>query len=102
MANQTTGNPIVIDTQGASAIWSGIRKVLLIQWVDDNQDITDGSNLIMTFNSATIEATVQRPTDVGFSPGAVFWQIGPFAKGIAIESPIVSTLGAGHVLFWLE
>ncbi len=100
MANQTTGNPVVFDTTTGATI-SGISHVRLIQWVDDNADIADNANLIMSINGATLEATLQRGATPD-GPGAVLWEIGPFNPGVPCTDITVSTLSAGHVVIWRD
>ena len=100
MANQTNSNPISFDTVTGATL-SGLSHVRLIQWIDDNADIADNGNLIMSINGVTLEATVQR----GATPdgaGAVLWQIGPFNPGMPMKSITVSTLSAGAVLIWRD
>ncbi len=97
--NVTTNPHIVTAASGTVHIWQDVTKhIRLIQWVDDNQDIADGSNLILTLNGQALEATVQIETDKAAISGAVVWQIGPFPeKGFPAKSLLVGTMSAGQV-----
>ena len=101
MANQTGANPYVFDTTTGASI-SGPFKLRLIQWVDVGGDMTDNDDLAMTINGVSLDTKVQRPTDAGFAPGAVFWEIGPFNPGMSVHDFSVDTLDSGAVHVWID
>ena len=102
MASDTvTTNPYVVTAAAAGWKWYDVSKqVILIQWIDDNADIGDNSNLIMTVNGQALEATIQIETDKAAISGAVVWQIGPFAKPVSVSDFKVATMSAGNVHVW--
>ena len=101
MSNNVTSNPLLVDTAAASTeVWSGVKKVQLIQWVDDNGDIPNGGNLIIIVNGVSLEATIVRATasDLG-GEGAVLWEM-QFPLGVKIWSFQVPTMATGHLHIW--
>ena len=102
MGNVMYSNPKVLDTVGSPSELKDF-SLRLLQWVDDNADIADNSNLIMTLNGVALEATLQMDAGAaGFGPNAVVWQIGPFSPGIHITSFRLDTLSAGQVHVWVN
>ena len=99
MADALTGNPLFFDTTGATSKIDRHFEWRLIQWVDDNADIADNGNLIMTVNDVTLEATVQRAATP--DGGAVLWQIGPFDSGMSINYFYLTTMSAGNLFIWV-
>ena len=98
MAAQLKGNPIVLDTDADSL--TGRHYIKLIQWVDDNADIADNDDLVLTINGQTVTIKYQKTTDVG-SAGAVYYQAGPFNPPFIADSFVATTIDAGNVLIWL-
>ena len=102
MANIMYSNPKLLDTTGETSELNDF-SLRLLQWVANNADISDNSNLIMTINRLALEATVQMDAGAaGFGPNAVVWQIGPFSPGIHITSFRLDTLSAGQVHVWIN
>ncbi len=99
MANSIAGNPKIFDTTGATSAITGPFKFRLIQWVDDNADVADNANLILTINGETVEATIQRA--VTPDAAAVLWEIGPFDSGMQIDTFELTTMTAGHLHMWV-
>jgi len=104
MANQTTGNPMVLDT--AATIWaSGTKKVRLIQWINDAGDINNtNADLIFTINTTTITLKIDKhDTDASVDENDVIaYQAGPFNPGIGITNFVLTTLDAGVLHVWLS
>jgi len=100
MANQTDGNPYVLDTVGT--IWEDEGKlIMLIQWIDDAGDITHDSAVAMTVNDANLVGTIQPVANqLGF--GAVAWQIGPFSPYMPIHKFKLDSLSHGKVHIWFR
>lgn len=98
MANNLVGNPYVCDSTGT--VISKVSYVRLIQWIDDNGDITHDSTLTLVVNGATFTVKIQ-PTanDLGF--GGTAWEAGPFNPGIPIHDLQISAMGEGNLLVWL-
>ena len=102
MANALYSNPIRIDSTTAGS-WSGMKSVRLIQWVDLNEDIADGDELVMTINGTTVQCEIQIDADdVSLGGGAVAWNIGPFNPGIPVQDFAVTTLDGGVVYVWID
>ena len=108
MGNTLTSNPIYADT--AATLWTGTKRVQLIQWCDDNADIADDDDLSITINGVTIAVKIQIPTTVGGTPvedvspgpsGICMWQIGPFAFPIPMTDVVLNTIDHGSLLLWL-
>lgn len=94
-----TSNPIHADAAGT--LWSNENKSMrLIQWVDDNGDLTHDSTLVLNINGIVLTVKIQPlANQLGF--GAVAWQIGPFNPGICISDFIITTMGTGHLHVWV-
>ena len=89
---------VIIDEE--VTLWSKEnRRIKQIQWVDDNADIVDNSNLVLIINGVTIEYTPQKTSDIGWQP-PVCAEIGPFAKGVLINSFVVGSITEGQLLIW--
>ena len=100
MANQTAGNPYVIDT--AATLWTKTpTRVRLIQWVDDNGDIVDDSTLVLTLNGVALTTKLQLALNVS-NYGVVVWQMGPFSPGIVISEFAVTTMATGNLHVWID
>ena len=67
--------------------------------MDDNQDIADGSSLVLTLNGVTLTLTTQ-VNGADFS-SVVRWRAGPFHPPVKIEDITISTLSHGAVHVWL-
>lgn len=100
MASQTDSNPIRME--GAATVWNdNVRKVRLIQWVDDNADLADNSSLVLNINGVALTVVIQLDADDVSWKGAVAWQIGPFSPGIPVSDFVVTTMGTGHLHIWV-
>jgi len=101
MANDLTGNPYVMDT---AAVISGMTTIRQIQWVDDNADIVDGDDLVLSINGTAITIKVQmHDTAASRDPGTVvYYEAGPFNPGIAVEDFTVTTIDHGSLIVWIE
>ncbi len=100
MANQTDENPYVLDTVGT--IWEDDGKpIMLIQWIDDNGDISHDSEMGMQINNSDLHAKIQPVANqLGF--GAVAWQIGPFSPYMPITTFKLMALTHGKVHIWFR
>ena len=100
MASQLDSNPIRME--GAATVWTGeVRKVRLIQWVDDNADLVDNSTLVLSINGVALTVIIQIDADDVSLKGAVAWQIGPFSPGVPVSDFIVTTMGTGELHIWV-
>lgn len=96
MANQVSGNPIVMDT---AATLSGRTTIRQIQWVDDAADIADDDDLVLKMNGVTITGKVAlTANELGT---LVLYQAGPFNPGIDVEDFQVVTIDHGSLVVWL-
>jgi hypothetical protein len=101
MADNVNTNPILITEAGT--VWAGKQKrLILAQWIDDNEDIADSSTLVLTINGVVLTTIVQLDADDVSFKGAVVWQIGPFSRGIPLDSFVVTTMAEGHLHIWHE
>lgn len=99
MANDLTGNPMWIDT--AATIWaSGNRRIRMIQWVDDANDIADADDLVISINGVTLTFKIQITDNT--ANNLSFWTFGPFDVGIPAHSFVVTTIDHGALLVVLE
>jgi len=100
MSNQLTSNPMRMEAAGT--VWSKTNKwVRLIQWVDDDGDITHPSVLTIVVNGVSLTTSIQPlAAELGF--GAVAWEMGPFNPGVPISDLVVSAMDQGHLHIWLE
>ena len=103
MANILTSNPYVIDT--AATIWptatnKGTNRVRLIQWIDDNADIADDDDLVLTINGVAVTAKVQLTNNTANTP--TIYEIGPFNPGIPVTSFEVTTIDHGILVVWVD
>jgi hypothetical protein len=104
MANQTTGNPMVLDT--AETIWTGQNKsVRLIQWINDAGDINNtNADLVFTINTTEITLKIDKhDTDASVDENDVIaYQAGPFNPGIGVTNLVLTTIDAGVLHVWLS
>lgn len=104
MANQTTGNPMVLDTAGT--IWAGPNKsVRLIQWINDAGDIVAATNdCVFTVNTSTITLKVDKHDTAASQDDndVIAYQAGPFNPGIGVTNFVLTTLDAGVIHIWLS
>ncbi len=99
MADQLTSNPLRAETT-ATSLWSkGIKRVRLIQWIDDAGDIVHDSTLTLTINGVALVVKIQ-PLNDALGCGAVAWEIGPFSPGIPVSDFTVTTMAHGHLHIW--
>lgn len=97
MANQSSNNPIVLDT-GSTTI-TGRMHVKQIQWIDDNADIADDADLSFKVNGQTISVKVQLTADaVG---NGVIYEAGPFSPELIVDSFELTTIDAGILVLWV-
>jgi len=102
MVDVTSGaNPYVVTAAAATYLWKDTPKhILLMQWVDDNGDIADGSNLIITINGVAIEATLSQAAD-SLLAGAVAWEMS-FPNGYGVRSLLIGTMTHGQVYIFFK
>ena len=104
MANQTTGNPMVLDTTGT--IWSsGNKSVRLIQWINDAKDIIEATNdCVFTVNTSVITLKVDKHDTAASQDDndVIAYQAGPFNPGIGVTNFVLTTLDAGVIHIWLS
>lgn len=99
MANDITNNIKQIDTAGATSAVTGLRKIRLIQWVDDNMDIADDDDLVLVLGKITISIKNKIGSDVG-QQSVVVWQAGPFNPGYTVDGYSVTTIDHGVLYIW--
>lgn len=100
MASQTDSNPIRMEAAGTA--WTGkVKKVRLVQWVDDNADLVDNSTLVLNINGVALTTVMQLHVDDVSWKGAVAWELGPFNPGVPISDFIVTTMATGHLHIWV-
>lgn len=95
MANNLNSNPIFIDTNLSATTID--KAVQAIQWIDDNDDIADGDNVVMVINGVSVAIDADDISSTSPLPYSV-----EFTKPVHIDT-ITVTLTAGHgvVLLWL-
>ena len=94
MANNLNSNPLFIDTNLAAT--SIQKKVQAIQWIDDNDDIADGDNVVIAMNESTITLDADDISATSPLPYSV-----EFAAPVYVETLAVTlTSGHGVVLVW--
>lgn len=99
MANALTGNPMRIE--GAATIWTADNKyVQLIQWIDDNADITDNDAIVLTINGVIITGKLQGPITNNNLNNIVAWEMS-FSPPMRIETFVVTTMSTGNLIIWL-
>lgn len=102
MANNLNSNPVYIDAAASSTL-SGLSRIQLIQWVDDNADIANDDDLVMVINGVTVTIKPQRhETPASVDGGGVVYEAGPFSRPIAVTDFSVTTIDHGALLVWLE
>ncbi len=100
MGNQLTSNPLRMEAAGT--VWANTNKwVRLIQWVDDNGDLTHPSVLTLAINGVSLTTSIQ-PLAAELAFGAVAWEMGPFNPGVCIRDFVVSAMDQGHLHIWLQ
>lgn len=88
--------------EAAATVWSGTPKyVRLIQWVDDNGDLTHPAVLTLVINGVQLTTSIQ-PLAAELAFGAVAWEMGPFNPGVCISDFVVSVMDLGHLHVWLN
>jgi hypothetical protein len=77
--------------------------VILIQWVDDAGDIVNGSTLGVIVDGTTLSFTVNAHDTAASqdNAGVVFWQAGPFARPLVINTFEISDMAEGHMHVWV-
>ena len=104
MANQTTGNPMVLDTP--ATIWSsGTKNIRLIQWINDAKDIIEATNdCVFTVNTTLITLKVDKHDTAASQDDndVIAYQAGPFSPGINVNNFVLTTLDAGVIHIWLS
>ena len=104
MANQLTGNPLVLDT--AATIWSsGTKQVRLIQWINDAGDINvTNADLVFTVNTTDITLKIDKHDTAASQDDndVIAYQAGPFNPGIGVTNFTLTTLDAGVLHIWLS
>jgi len=99
MANDLTGNPLVVDT--AATLWSkSLKYIREIQWIDDAADIIDDDDLVVVINNATITGKIALTANT--VNNLAVWKSGPFNPGIPVSNFIVTTIDHGSLLIWLD
>ena len=101
MANNLTGNPLHIDSPTEVISAPGVTKIRLIQWIDDNADLVDNSDLNLTFNTTTFNIRIQRAVTPGGEGGTVY-EAGPFFPGIPCSYLEVNAIDRGILLVWCD
>ena len=99
MAIDLQKNPTIIQETGTIVLdKTEIRKMLLLQWVnDEGDDMADTSNLQMTINGQQFTVDVQ---DASAAGGPVVYQVGPFTDGFYVHQLVIDALTHGAVLIW--
>ena len=96
MANQTSGRVKIFDTAAGSA-QSGVRNILLMQWIDDAGDLADDDDLSITIDGATLAIKQNIGSDIG-QQNLVVWQMGPFSDPVKVNGYTINTIDHGVVL----
>ena len=99
MANDLTGRIKYIDTGGATSAVTGLRKIRLIQWIDDAGDMADDDDLVLVLGQTTITTKINIGSDVG-KIGPVMLEIGPFNPGFKVDGYSVTTIDKGVLFIW--
>jgi len=104
MANQTSGNLMVLDTVGT--IWSdGTKSIRLIQWINDAGDVNNtNADCVFSIDQTTVTLKIDKhDTDASVDENDVVeYQAGPFNPGIPVHSFVLTTLDAGVVHIWIS
>ena len=102
MADLVTTNPYVVTAASATAyVWKDVTKhPVLIQWVDDNGDIANGSNLILTINGVSVEATIQLAAAT--VANSAVWELSFPMGNVSIHSLLVPTMSHGQVIIFFR
>lgn len=95
-------NPYVVTAASATAwVWKDVTKhPILIQWVDDNADIANGSNLILTINGVAVEATVQLAAAT--VANSVVWEMSFPMGNFPVHSLLVGTMSHGQLYIFFK
>jgi hypothetical protein len=99
MANVMTDKIKQIDTGGATSAQTGLRRIRLIQWIDDAGDIADADDLVIVLGGITISMKANIGSDVGRQDNVV-WQAGPFNPGFSVSGYSVTTIDHGVLYIW--
>ena len=94
--NETSGNPITIDTE--DAIWTSNKYVQLIQWIDNAAAIANNNTLVLAINGVTVTAKIAMTADT--INNAVVWSM-QFAPPMRIETFTVTTIDNGLLVIWI-
>jgi hypothetical protein len=101
MANTLTSNPLYVDTAATILAGPAVSKIIEIDWIDDNADINNDSDLSITFNDVTFTVKPQRhETATNVDWGGTLFKLGPFNPGIPCSRLVVNTIDAGVLLIW--
>lgn len=95
MANQVSGNPIVLDTNSTQL--TGRHYVMLIQWVDNAADIADDDDLVFVVNGQTV--TVKLAMTANELNNAVVYEAA-FSRPLIVDSFSLTTIDHGELLLW--
>jgi hypothetical protein len=98
MANQTSTNPLVYDAASGSG-WSGDRKVVLAQWIDDAADIADDDDLAIVVGGATIACKIQLTNNT--ANNVVMWEMA-FPNGMTWSNFSITTIDHGIFVVWVR
>jgi len=100
MANVMTGSIKQIDTAGATSAVTGWRRIRLIQWFNDNDDIANDDDLVFVLGGITITTkAIVEASGVGHQP-LVVYQAGPFNPGFKVDGYSVTTIDHGVLYIW--
>ena len=100
MSNLLTNSILHIDAAASSAV-TGIKRVRLIQWVDDIMDVIDGQDLVFVMGQTTFTTKSKIGSDVG-QQSIVLWQMGPFNPGFPVDGISVTTIDHGVLYVWID
>jgi len=96
MANALTGNPIRIES--AAAIWTTMKYVQLIQWIDNAADLTDDDDIVLAINGVVVTGKIALAANT--INNLVVWEMA-FNPPMRVEKFTVTTLDSGNLIVWL-
>lgn len=98
MANQTAGNPIVMDDWSTDVVLTNL-SIRLMQWVDDAANVADDDDIVFIIDGTTI--TMKIALTANTINGTVLWEAGPFSPPLKVNRFVGDTLDNGAFIIWL-
>jgi hypothetical protein len=101
MANNLTGNPVIVDTAAATPLLTGMLNITKIRWWDSGADIAEGDSAIVQ-DAAGAVVWSHRAGGIGTVADLVPPVESNFVPGHAIKGLLIPTLTHGTLHIYLD